>query len=114
MARPLYFFYHESNDFSEIRNFLNARGDVDDWITVVPHLLVIATQTDAKTMVDAFATYLRKNGHKDTPTFLITPFDEKTSGYLAKAVWEFHRKHQTDGQGLAEYEYNPADEEVPF
>lgn len=112
-------------DESETTHFLNARSEVEDWISLASFGYLLKSSHTAGELTNAIASYLKTNGHKNSSLFLITrvhgPSGEDIQGYLPKALWEFLGQRNQDASSIAatvelpEYEFPGGDdEEVPF
>jgi hypothetical protein len=107
----------------ETKHFLNARSEVEDWISFANFGYLIKSSSTAQELSTGLATYLKKNGHPQTPIYLISRVPDvggDIQGFLPKALWKFLGLSAAEPTSTARtnelphYEFTDGDEEVPF
>jgi len=77
----------------QVRYFLNARSEIDDWISVVPFVYFLVSSISAYQLSTAFMEYKRKNGNPVSKQdsggrFSFLELGSTHAGWLNQAIWD--------------------------
>jgi hypothetical protein len=100
--KPYLMILSTSPEKDEIRHFLNARDEVDDWIVVRPNVILLRANIDMARFVDTLNAFLKRNQPDGSRTGMLVGLNDFRSdtkgtegtlkGLMPKAVWDTYAK----------------------